>query len=155
MRVERDPRFWDAIAALPEVSPWVFAGTRPASLAPIVSSDRATPLASENGGVIFWCLDQIGFVLEMHTLYRPDGWGREVALNGRAFMAEGFRNASLIITHEQEGNWRSRPPKSHGWTACGDFRDAGFPHRLRLWSLTRESWQASPVGRRVECQQRL
>lgn len=146
--INRDPAFWDAIAQHPEVAPHVFMGeTR--SLEPLVTNPAVLPFASKNGGVIFVPADHLGFVLEMHTLYRPEGWGREVAAHAHVVMQAIFDKASLLLTHEQEGNWRSQPPKSHGWAVAGDFRDVGLPHKIRLWSLSREAWRASAVGRRL------
>jgi hypothetical protein len=86
--------------------------------------------------------------LEMHTLFRPEGWGREVAKAGRVFMQTAFESASIILTHEQEGHWRSKPPKSHGWVPCANYQDVGLPRRLRLWALTREGWMNSVIGRK-------
>lgn len=150
--LNRDPAFWDAIAQHPEVAPFVFMGIDQVSLAPLVENPRNSPYASENGGVIFSSLDPCGFVVEMHTLYRPEGWGREVAINGKAFVADIMdRQASMIVTNEQEGAWRTRPPKSHGWQVAGPFKDVGLSRRLRLWFLTREAWLASPVGRKMQC----
>jgi hypothetical protein len=126
-------------------------GSEPETLAPLILNEKARPYASEHGGVIFLPVDPLGFVVEMHTLYTPEGWGREVAVNGKAFVQEVFEAVSLILTHEQEGHWRSRPPRSHGWQACGDYQKAGLCHRLKLWALTREAWRASPVGRKLIC----
>lgn len=149
--INRDAAFWNRIATHPQVAPYIFMGAEPETLAPLVENPKASPYASEHGGVIFLPVDPLGFVVEMHTLYTPEGWGREVALNGKRFVNDVLQSASLILTHEQEGNWRSRPPRSHGWVQGGDFKDAGFSHRLRLWALTREAWLASPVGRKLQC----
>jgi hypothetical protein len=150
--ISRDVDFWDRVATHPLVSPHIFMGKAPQTLAPLVTNPKARPYASENGGVIFLPVDALGFVVEMHTLYAPEGWGREVALNGKRFVDDVLKTASLIITHEQESHWRSRPPRSHGWASAGDFIDAGLSARLRLWTLTREAWVASPVGRKMQCQ---
>lgn len=149
--INRNPDFWDGVARHPEVAPHIFMGQPPVTLAPLVLDPRARPYASEHGGVLFLPVDPLGFVVEMHTLYTPEGWGREVALNGKRFVHDVLQSASLILTHEQEGHWRSSPPRSHGWKACGDFFECGFPHRLKLWSLSREAWSASPVGRKMQC----
>lgn len=149
--INRDVGFWDAVARHPEVAPFIFMGREPETLAPLIQDPRSKPYASDHGGVLFLPVDALGFVVEMHTLFTPEGWGREVALNGKRFVQDVFQSVSLILTHEQEGHWRSRPPRSHGWVQCGDFKDAGFSHRLRLWALTREAWIASPVGRKMQC----
>lgn len=148
----RDVTFWDRIASHPDVAPHIFMGRDPETLSPLVTNPLAKPYASDNGGVIFSPVDHLGFVVEMHTLFTPEGWGREVAISGKRFVADVFRTVSLILTHEQEFHWRSRPPRSHGWQACGDFVDAGMACRLKLWALTREAWSASPVGRKMRCQ---
>jgi hypothetical protein len=149
--INRDAAFWDRIASHPAVAPHIFMGGEPQSLAPLVENPKAHPYASANGGAIFSPVDPLGFVVEMHTLYTPEGWGREVATFGKQFINDVLQTASLILTHEQEGHWRSRPPKSHGWQACGDYVECGFPHRLKLWALSREAWFASPVGRKMQC----
>ena len=148
----RDVHFWDSIAQHESVAPHVFMGVTPYSLAVLINNEANIPHASENGGVLFVAVDGLGLVKEMHTMYRPEGWGREVAINGKAFVNEVMKESVLIITHEQEGNWRSSPPKSHGWKPCGDYCYVGLPKRLRLWALTQEAWRASPVGRKMVCQ---
>lgn len=146
-----DVAWWDAIASHPEVAPHIFMGHTPFSLALLFDQPGAFGLKSENGGCIFVPRDPLGLVVEMHTLFRPEGWGREVAKSARGFMQTAFGSAALIVTHEQEGHWRSRPPKSHGWVPCADFQDVGLPRRLRLWALTREGWMKSIIGRK-SCQ---
>jgi hypothetical protein len=148
----RDVEWWDRIANHPEVAPHVFLGLEPVSLAPLVEDERAKPFASEHGGVIFSPLDKLGMVYEMHTLFEPEGWGREVAINGKLFVEETFKDASIVVTHEQEGNWRSKPPRSHGWICGGDYCYVGLPVRLRLWVLTKEAWLSSPARRKMKCQ---
>lgn len=149
--INRDAAFWDAVATHPEVAPFVFMGRERGSLAGLVEHPDALPLASTNGGLIFVKMDLVGLVRELHTMYRPEGWGREVAAHAPRFMQEAFNHCSMITTHEQEGAWRTRPPKSHGWQSSGEFIDCGLPHKLKLWFLTREAWLASPVGRKMQC----
>ena len=145
----RDAAFWDRIASHPQVAPAVFMGAAPFTLAPVVENEANQPYASQNGGIVFLAKDPAGFVVEMHTLYTPEGWGREVAENARIFMAQAFKRASLVLTFEQEGR-PTRPPLSHGWKPCGPFGGPTTP-RLRLWSLSREAWTVSPVGRKTKC----
>lgn len=145
----RDTQWWDSIANHPEVAPHVFMGLDPVSLGPLVENPKNQPMRSENGGIILICIDGFGLVKEMHTLYNPAGWGREVAANGKLFMREAFKTANVIFTHEQEGNWRSRPPRSHGWKESGDYTDVDLPKRLKLWMLTRDAFYSSPVGRKL------
>jgi len=150
--INRDVAFWDGVACHPDVAPHVFMGREPSTLAPLINHVGVLPLASSNGGVLFVSIDPLGMVREMHTMYKPEGWGREVALFGKQFIEEAFKVCSLITTNEQEGHWRSSPPKSYGWKSSGDFREAGLPKRVRLWLLTYEAWIASPVGRKMQCQ---
>lgn len=149
--IERDHHFWDKVASHELVGPHIFMGTEPFSLKEIVERDSTLPLRSEHGGVLLVGLDGFGLVREMHTLYTPEGWGREVATNGKLFMVEAFKSTEVLFTHEQDENWRSRPPKSHGWKAVGDFHYVGLTKHLKLWMLTREAFYASPVGRK-QCQ---
>lgn len=150
--INRDVEFWDSVARHPEVAPNIFCGMDILSLSPLIDDERNKPFASEHGGVIFVSVDHLGMVWEMHTLYTPEGWGREIATNARIFASEIFKAASMLITHEQEENWRTSPPKSHGWRPAGEYKDVGLPKRLKLWTLTREAWVASPVGRKMQCQ---
>lgn len=147
----RDVEFWEDVANHPAVSPHVFMGLDPVSLAPLILMDRCVPLASENGGLIFAPLDPHGMIYELHTLYRPEGWGREVAGFAKHCFDQMFLAASLIVTHEQEGSKHTRPPLSYGWKSCGEYCYTELPKRLRLWSLTREDFYASPVGRKLKC----
>lgn len=150
--INRDASFWDEIAQHPEVSPHVFMGRKPDTLSPIVEHPGVLPLSSQNGGLLFIGIDPLGMVRELHTMYRPEGWGREVAVNSKAFIAQAFEECSLITTNEQEGYWRSQPPKCQGWVSSGDFREVGLGKRLRLWVLTKEAFFASAVGRKMTCQ---
>ena len=151
--INRDASFWDAVAQHPEVAPFVFMGREAGSLAGLVENEGCLPLASESGGLLFVKMDLVGLVRELHTMYRPEGWGREVAENAPLFMNEAFNHCSLITTHEQEGRWRTRPPRSHGWKPAGGYMDCGFDYKLRLWILPQEAWLASAVGRRFNtCQ---
>lgn len=149
--INRNVAFWDDVASHPEVAPHIFLGMEPQSLSILVDDDRNLCLASENGGCIFVSLDHLGQVWEMHTMYKPEGWGREVARAGKAFIAKVFECGSVILTYEQEGNWRSVPPKSHGWKAAADYCAVGLPKRLKMWILTREAWSNAPVNRRLQC----
>lgn len=150
--IQQDHRFWDEIAQHPEVAPHVFVDREPETLQPLLSMPGTIAMASENGGIIFMTRDPLGMVYEMHTLYRPEGWGREVAIAAKQFMQEMFKAASVIVTQEQEGNWRSCPPKSHGWQVAGEYCSVGLSKRLRMWVLTKQSWITSPVGRKMQCQ---
>jgi hypothetical protein len=60
---------------------------------------------------------------------------------------------SLVTTFEVETNPHSRPPKTFGFTRSGDWRETPFGN-LRLWTLSRAAWAASPAAQRrnVNCQ---
>lgn len=148
----RDVEFWDAVANHPQVAPSVFMGLNPVSLSPLVEMPASFPFASEHGGLIFSPLDPHGMIYELHTLYTPEGWGREVASFAKGCFDNMFSTASLIVTHEQEGEKHTRPPLSYGWKSCGEYCYTELPRRLRLWSLTREDFYVSPVGRKLKCQ---
>jgi hypothetical protein len=145
----RDVEFWDDVARHHQVSPSVFMGLAQVSTAPLVRDERNLPLASQNGGLIFVASDSLGFSMELHTLYRPEGWGREVTEHARECFREVMKTVSLVTTFEQEGEKQTRPPLSYGWRSAGDFMAVGLPKRLKLWILTREAWVASPVGRKL------
>jgi hypothetical protein len=107
------------------------------------------PLASEHGGFMFVRQDAFGFVCELHTLFTPEGWGREVSAAAKqAFNAVFLLNYQAVITLEVRANPRSQPPRSYGFAQAGDWRmsPAG---EVRLWVLTRAAWEASPANRRA------
>lgn len=147
---DRDPAFWDRIANHPDVAPHVFLGTDTLDLAEIVTHPSVTPLRAEHGGFIFCRLDGLGRVHELHTLFAPEGWGREVLAAAKTAFAMMFASGSQVITtYEVEGWWRSRPPKSFGFSPCGAFAPSPFGS-LRTWILTADAWASSPARRRME-----
>lgn len=148
LQVNRDPDFWARIATHPEVSGHVLTGCDVGALQALVTNPLVLPLANESGGFLFRNLDGLGLVLELHTLFTPDAWGREVAMVARQAFGRIFTNgARVVVTHEQIGWWRSRPPKSHGWAASGENTPT-VVGEVRLWFLTQERWSQSPAGRR-------
>lgn len=146
IREERDPGFWLDVASHPDVAPALM-GLAPRAVVAAVARPDVLPLASENGGYLFRRLDGPGLALELHSLFRPAGWGREAAQAGRLALCRVFETARLITTFEVEGNGRSRPPRSYGFTPAGDWRTTG-QGRLRLWTLTQAGWESSPAYRR-------
>ncbi len=158
IREERSGAFWNAVAAHPDVKPLVSPTCDVPDLTALVSDPFVLPWASEHGGFLFCQRDRQGFAFELHTLFTPEGWGREVARSAReAFTALFLNGAMLVFTLEVETNDRSRPPLSHGWRPAGPFVFApDLAANVRTWVLTREAWDNSPVRRRIECQsQRL
>ena len=149
MELNRDPAFWEAVIAHPDVGPNVTFGQE-IDVAGLVQHPGVVPLASEHGGFVFVQLDALGRVWELHTAYRPEGWGREVLFAAKSAFTRMFADgADLITTHEVEGNWRSRPPKTFRFEPAGEFRQALGKH-LRTWMLTRAAWEASPARQRME-----
>lgn len=149
IHLNRDPAFWNAVADHPSVvhakhGHEVDAGA-------LAMREDITPLASEHGGFMLRKLDVFGTIYELHTLYTPEGWGREVSNAKKAMCRRIFETASLIVTHETE-HPQSRPPLSFGWKQAGETNsEIG---RVRLWILTKEAWEQSPAGRR-ECRSLL
>lgn len=152
VRIERDPSFWLEVATHPEVAPRILRGQDPAWLANLVRSPLVAPIAAPHGGFLFRQLDGLAFTYELHTLFTPEGWGREVAQAARQAFDHVFESGAHIVhTLEQTDWWRSRPPKTHGWRPCAPGRETPFGP-MRAWMLTADAWNASPVGRRVaEC----
>lgn len=145
---ERDPAFWRAVAAHPEVGPMILMGHSLDTLDAIVSHPDVTPLASKNGGLIFTARDQFGKVLELHTLYRPEGWGKEVAAAAKhAFERVFSGGADLVFTQENLAHWRSRPPKSFGFKPMGEAFESVLG-KFRSWALSASDWKSSPARMR-------
>lgn len=150
--LDRDPAFWDGVANHPEVAPHVFLGQQGLSFMECVSHPSVTPLRAKHGGFIFAKLDGLGRVYELHTLFTPEGWGREVFIAARqAFNRIFDQGAQVIVTYEVEGWWRSRPPKTFRFAPAGDFEPAPpeYGVNLRTWILTREAWEKSPARGRM------
>lgn len=147
---ERDLAFWQMIADHPEVKRRVSLG-KDLQLDLVVMHPSVKPLASENGGFLFCRLDGLGRVYELHTMYTPAGWGREVAEASReAFNRVFNEGAQIVVTYEVKDWWRSRPPLSHGWKKAGEFLfSESLATEVRSWVLTRDAWVQSPVGRRT------
>lgn len=150
IREDRDYRFWQRVVDHPEVKPHVGLG-QDLDMAAAMANPAVTPLRSENGGFLFLRLDHRGKLQELHTMYLPQGWGREVFHALAAAVEEMFtRGADLIVTTEVDDNWRSRPPKTFRFEPSGSFAPApGFTQLFRTWHLTRAAWDASPARRRI------
>lgn len=147
--INRDPAFWDAVASHPEVAPHMLFDIE-RSFEDILSLQSVTPIGSRHGGFIVVRLDHPGRVYEVHTLFTPAGWGKEVATAAREALTFMFSagGADLLTTLEVEGNWRSAPPRSFGWTECGDFKPFALGRAAKLWSITSKAWFGSPVRKR-------
>lgn len=145
----RDPAFWRGIAAHPRVA-HVLLGAQSELLDQIIPSERVLPLASENGGVIFANLDAFGRLWELHTLFTPDGWGKEALATCKAAFERLFGGGGqVVVTYEVEGNPQSRPPRTFRFQPVGDFGPTDFG-QFRTWILTREAWESSPARKNME-----
>lgn len=154
LRVERDPAFWAAVLACPEVAQGAAFG-QAIDIAAVVANPAILPLRAEHGGFLVCALDPAGWLRELHSLFTPAGWGREVHGAGKAMLVRCFgEGMQALATYEARANPRSRPPVSFGFQPMGDFSPA--PHiaaevapDLRGWILTRRAWEGSPAARRM------
>lgn len=148
LRVERNPYFWIDVSQHPAVEPYVMQGAPADYLVEFISRADVLPLAARNGGFHF--VDKGDGEWELHTMFTPEGWGREVAEAARAAFKHMFlgKKAKVITTLEQQDYHRSRPPLSHGWKPTSDFANTALGS-VRSWELTRAAWLASAVGKKV------
>lgn len=151
MALERDPKFWTEVAEHPAVAPHVLFGHSGLLVAEVVQHPSVLPFRSEHGGYLFARLDGLGKLYELHSLFTPEGWGREAYETAIFAFSTIFITAHLVVTYEVEANPKSRPPLSFGFRAAADFSDHPELGRVRAWVLTKEAWTASPVWRR-QCQ---
>lgn len=143
---ERDPAFWARVIEHPDVAPHVLLGTS-VDLAKCLEHPAMTPLRAVNGGFLFYRMDNLGFVQELHTMFTPEGWGREVLFAAKDAFREMFRRGTqLVVTYEIEGWWRSRPPRSFRFAPAADFAPTPYG-ALKIWTLTRDAWELSPANR--------
>jgi hypothetical protein len=150
IRVERDPAFWERVASHPAVAP-TLSGMDPAMVGRLAADGDVLPLASAHGGFLFVRRDGAGFVCELHTLFTPEGWGREALAAGiLAIEAVWITGYQAVITFEPQVNPRGRPPRTFGFARAGDWRETPIGP-LRLWILSRQAWDASPAKRRSVC----
>src|SRR5690606_41931560 len=103
---------------------------------------------------LFCRLDGLARVWELHTLFTPEGWGREVLSGAReAFSTLFARGAQVVTTFEVAGWWRSRPPLTFRFKPAGGVEPSPLGS-VKTWVLTRDAWEGSPV-RRMRCPQQL
>lgn len=144
IREDRDPAFWVGVVSHPAVS-HTLSGLAPESIAGLLAEPNI-PLRSDHGGFIFVKADSFGRAFELHTLFTPEGWGREVYHAAREAFDLMFSRCDLIITHETEHR-QSRPPLTFRFARLGEFSET-FLGPVRLWALTRDAWMSSPARRR-------
>lgn len=151
IREDRDPGFWTDVISHPEVAPLVTFGHK-IDLSAVLDNPWVTPLRAERGGFVFFRLDGLARVHELHTLFLPEAWGsREILISAKQAFAEMFaRGAQVIVTYEVAGNPRSQPPKTFRFQPCGEFVLAdGLNAHLRTWILTQTAWETSPARQRM------
>ncbi|HEY5107212.1 MAG TPA: hypothetical protein VII73_10650 [Caulobacteraceae bacterium] len=147
IREERDPAFWYEIASHPALE-GALMGLSANQVAETAMQASILPLASDNGGFFFGRMDALGLTVELHTVYRPAGWGREVSVAAKQAFTWVFGVAQVIVTCEVSRNHRSSPPRSFGFAIAGDWQITPIG-RLRPWVLTRRAWETSPAHRRL------
>lgn len=143
----RDPAFWKMIASHPSVTPYLN-GLDVSVFDDILGQESVTPLASKHGGFLFITRDGWGRVRELHTLFTPEGWGREAHMAALEAIETIFvRDCDAIITYADESNYRTQPPRSFGFRPCATAfeNDHG---RWRTWMVTRDAWEASAAHAR-------
>ena len=147
IRIERDPAFWTAVAEHPAVRSKL-AGVSPAAIGSLASRREFLPIAAEHGGFLLQRRDELGFAWELHTLFTPQGWGREAVVAGIEALGLMFgADACLISTFEMKDNPHSRPWKGLGFAPAGDWRRTPVGE-LRLWILTKAAWAESRAAKR-------
>lgn len=140
--VDRNPQFWVKIASHAGVA-HVLDGMEAATIADIALQDDVIPYRGINGGYFLKKSDSFGRVYELHTIFTPEGWGKEAFYVARSMFDQAFAFCDLILTHETEHH-QSRPPKTFRFKQMGDFNYT--PHgRVRLWSLSKADWESSPA----------
>jgi hypothetical protein len=139
---ERNPAFWIETARHPEVRKTLL-GLDPDAIGALIDREDVLPLASANGGFLFTRLDALGLVWELHSLFRPEGWGREVFWAGASALGMVFEAAQLLTTLQVQLNPRSQPPRSFGFKCAGGWAETPIGV-VRAWSLARSDWLKSP-----------
>lgn len=146
VRLERDPGFWLDVAHDPDVASRM--GVVPDDvLLGLIAKPGVLPIASENGGFLFSYLDALHRVCELHTMFKPAGWGREVhGAAKEAFNLVFAEGVALVVTYQTEGNRLSQPPVTFGFVAVGEFEPSVIGP-IKTWMLTRTAWRASHAGK--------
>jgi hypothetical protein len=145
IRLERSPDFWRELVDHPAVS-HVKMG-QAFAIEDIIGLDSVTPLATDHGGFLFIRLDGLSRVFELHTMFRPEGRGRDLTTAAKDAFSRMFNNGAMIITTYEVEGWAA-PPLSFGWRSVGGFEPTDYGS-MRTWVLTLEAWKGSPAFRRM------
>lgn len=148
IREERSAHFWTNVSEHPQVKPTT--KLDPSDWPLFLARADVRPFASDHGGHLFAAMDCLGRAWELHSLFRPEAWGREVNDALKAALTV-LGDWDVIVTHEVGGWWRSRPPLSYGFRRAGEFHASPLGD-LRTWTLTRAAWNSSPARRRWRSQ---
>lgn len=136
--MREDLAFWVDVLSHPQVS-HVLDGHDPESISVILDRPGVITHASKNGGLIFVPSDSLKLAYEMHTMFKPEGWGKEVFHTARKAFDSMFEYCDLIFTYETD-HPQSRPPRTFRFAPASEFRNG-----RRIWTLTRNAWLASPA----------
>lgn len=139
--------FWTPILTHPDIEPRVLMGMATVDeFLDWIDGEGVTEERHDGGGLVYVEKED---GVEVHVAFLPGRWGRYVACVLAKSFGEKMRQGQTLIAREQEGYYRSRPPRSHGWIAVEEFQKSPLPVRLRRWILTPDAWYRSPVGRKT------
>lgn len=114
-----------------------------------ITLDNVHPLRKTNGGFVF--VDIAPNAQEVHVSFLPEERGKPIAAAFRETFLQKMQEKELIVAHEWEDNWRSKPPRSYGFVPDGVFNKSIVGVRCKRWVLTRDAWERSPVFRKLKC----
>lgn len=145
IREDRGPDFWTRIAAHPEVRKTLF-GYGPEMVGEYMGHPTVRHFSTENGGWAFVRLDSVGLIWDTHTMFVPEGWGREASAVLKHALRAMFKTAQILTAYETEGGFRT--PISFGFRPAGGSTLTPVGP-LKSWVLTRSAWESSPAYRRA------
>ena len=102
IRIERNPVFWEKVAAHPACAPALM-GATPEAVGYMAGLPIVLPLAAEHGGFFFTRLDALGLVMELHTLFTRKAGVGEVLTAAKA-ACRGVRGR--VSGDDDHGNGR-------------------------------------------------
>lgn len=147
---KRPAKFWNEIESDPGIATATLGNAM--SLAELAAHPSVSTFTGPNGGYL--AIDLIppqGRFVEIHSIFRPAGWGREALQIARETCQILFeRGVVLITTFQPESEWRSKPPASFGFRPISEFVPiAGFSKNARTFILTKDMWLSSPASKRI------